>query len=187
MTTREKADELATLHASLDVERAQNKTLHAELDSRRARQLKLAGILELVAERLRDRGRSDDALLAFVLAPIAEVLRDEERQAFGEWLRREAATQPERVALPGAELAGALVEVQKRRSGEHSAVQLPPLALKEDRDQLARVTKIAAGYEKQIVEQAAKDRAQCQRCGFVDCACLGSGPSPTRKGEPSKP
>jgi hypothetical protein len=98
MTTMAKADELEKLRAALDVERAQNKTLHAELDARRSRQLKLAGFLDLIAERLRARGRADDALLAFVLAPIAEVLRDEERQAFSEWLR-EAPTQPERLAF----------------------------------------------------------------------------------------
>jgi len=110
MTTIAKADELATLRASLDVERAQNKTLHAELEALRrtigsaamlleqaAAAFTLAGDHEVAVEKLERVALQCRLSLAVGMGAGAECLG---RQPW----EREAPTQPERAAMTTIDL-----------------------------------------------------------------------------------
>jgi len=122
VTTIAKADELATLRASLDVERAQNKTLHAELAALRSILASAAMLLEQAAAAFTLAGGHDVAVeklecvaavarqrLAFPLQGSAtpddvhnshvDALRavlGEAAERIGRQWEREAPTQPER-------------------------------------------------------------------------------------------
>jgi hypothetical protein len=107
MTTREKADELETLRASLDVERAQNKTLHAELSTLRALLSSAASLLEQATRNL-------------VLIGLEDPIIDRSRTHAARIRNQLEGVSPASAAA-GADLADALVDARRRRSSDSMA------------------------------------------------------------------